>query len=82
MVPCSLESKKCSSRLFGASKMWMTVISRQKTGSQLFGAGKKWNRTIWKLNKLIHTYFEPEKRFKSYVEIEKSGSVLFGDQKM
>ena len=27
-------------------------------------------------------YFEPDKHFCSYLEIEKSGSLLFGDQKM
>ena len=40
--------------------------------SQLFG--------IWK--KLVPSYFEPDKHCCSYLEREKSGSLLFGDQKM
>ena len=40
--------------------------------SQLFG--------IWK--KLVPSYFEPDKYCCSYLEREKSGSLLFGDQKM
>ena len=32
--------------------------------------------------KLVPSYFEPDKRCCSYLEKEKSGSLLFGDQKM
>ena len=32
--------------------------------------------------KLVHTYFEPDKHCRSYLEREKSGFLLFGDQKM
>ena len=31
---------------------------------------------------MVHSYFEPDKHCCSYLEIEKSGSLLFGDQKM
>ena len=31
---------------------------------------------------MVPSYFEPEKHCCSYLEIEKSGSLLFGDQKM
>ena len=34
------------------------------------------------LEKLVHSYFEPDKHCCSYLEREKSGSLLFGDQKM
>ena len=34
----------------------------------------------WK--KLVPSYFEPDKHCCSYLEREKSGSLLFGDQKM
>ena len=34
------------------------------------------------LEKLVPTYFEPDKHCCSYLEREKSGSLLFGDQKM
>ena len=37
---------------------------------------------IWKWKKLVSRYFEPDKHFCSYLEREKSGSLLFGDQKM
>ena len=37
---------------------------------------------IWKWKKLVPSYFEPDKHFCSYLEREKSGSLLFGDQKM
>ena len=34
------------------------------------------------VEKLVPTYFEPDKLCCSYLEREKSGSLLFGDQKM
>ena len=37
---------------------------------------------IWKWKKLVPNYFEPVKYCCSYLEREKSGSLLFGDQKM
>ena len=37
---------------------------------------------IWKWTKLVPSYFEPDKHCCSYLKIEKSGSLLFGDQKM
>ena len=33
------------------------------------------------VGKMVHSYFEPDKHCCSYLEIEKSGSLLFGDQK-
>ena len=38
--------------------------------------------TIWKWKKLVLSYFEPDKHSCSYLEREKSGSLLFGDQKI
>ena len=52
-----------------------------KTGSQPVGARKKCFPAIWKWKKLVPSYFEPDKHFCSYLEREKSGSLLFGDQK-
>ena len=91
---CSyLEREKSGSLLFGDQKMQFTtdrskekvydiylkseklVHSQQEHKqniSQLFG--------IWK--KLVPSYFEPDKHCCSYLEREKSGSLLFGDQKM
>ena len=37
---------------------------------------------IWKWEKLVPSYYEPDKRCCSYLEREKSGSLLFEDQKM
>ena len=37
---------------------------------------------IWKWKKLVSSYFLPDKYFCSYLEREKSGSLLFGEQKM
>ena len=34
------------------------------------------------VEKLVLSYFTPEKHCHSYLEREKSGSLLFGDQKM
>ena len=33
------------------------------------------------VEKLVRSYFVPDKHFCSYLEREKSGSLLFGDQK-
>ena len=43
---------------------------------------KKCFSAIWKCKKLVPSYFEPDKHCCSYLEREKSGSLLFGDQKM
>ena len=37
---------------------------------------------IWKWEKLVPSYFEPDKHCCIYLERDKSGSLLFGDQKM
>ena len=37
---------------------------------------------IWKWKKLVPSYFEPDKHCCSYLEREKRGILLFGDQKM
>ena len=38
--------------------------------------------TIWKCKKLVPSYFKYDKHSCSFLEREKSGSLLFGDQKM
>ena len=43
---------------------------------------EKTGSAIWKWKKLNPRYFEPDKHCCSYLEREKSGSLLFGDQKM
>ena len=77
-------------QLFGERKKWIPAIWRsknvakekdydiylkqehEKNVSQLFGSGVK----------KVPSYFEPDKHCCSYLEREKSGSLLFGDQKM
>ena len=53
----------------------------RKTGSQQLGARKKCFPAIWKWKKLVPSYFEPDKHCCSYLEKEKSGFLLYGDQK-
>ena len=43
---------------------------------------KKCFPAIWKWEKLVPSYFEPDKHCCSYLDIEKSRSLLFGNQKM
>ena len=50
-------------------------------GSEPVGARKKCLPAIWKWEKLIPSYFEPDKHCCSYLEIEKCGSLLLGDLK-
>ena len=83
--PCYLESKKCSSQLLGARKKIMTSIQSQKNCFTDSRSTKKMcprPKNIWKWKKLVPSYFEPNKHCCSYLEREKSGSLLFGDQKM
>ena len=53
----------------------------RKSGSQPVGR-KKIFPSIWKWKKQVPSYFEPDKHCCSYLEREKCGSLLFGDQKM
>ena len=80
--PCYLETKKCSSQQLGARKKIMTSISSQKNWFTASRSTKKCFPAIWKWEKLVPGYFEPYKHCCSSLEREKSGSLLFGDQKM
>ena len=55
-----------------SEKLVHSQQKHEKKFSQLFRYGKK----------LVPSYFEPDKHSCSYLEREKSGSLLFGDQKM
>ena len=55
-----------------SEKLVHSQQEHEKNVSQLFASG----------NKLVPSYFEPDKHCCSYLEREKSGSLLFGDQKM
>ena len=54
-----------------SEKLVHSQYEHEKNVSQLFG---KWK-------KLVTSYFEPDKHCCSYLEREKSGSLLFGDKK-
>ena len=61
------EHEKNVSQLFGILTNTVAAIQREK-------------KVEWK--KLVPSYFEPDKLCCSYLEREKSGSLLFGDKKM
>ena len=56
-------------------KLEKLVHSQQEQEKKCFPAICKWK-------KKVPSYFEPDKHCCSYLEREKSGSLLFGDQKM
>ena len=97
LVHSQYEYEKNVSQLFGSGKNWFLAISSltntvatiwrekkvitcyletKKCSSQLLGASKK------NMKKLVPSYFEPDKHCCSYMEREKSDSLLFGYQKM
>ena len=55
-----------------SEKLVHSQQEHEKNVSQLFGRGKN----------LVPNYFEPDKHCCSYLEREKSGFLLYGDQKM
>ena len=60
----------------------MTSVNVRKTGSQPVGARLKCFFSYLEVEKTGSYYFEPDKHCCSCMEKEKSGSLLFGDQKM
>ena len=91
---CSyLEREKSGSLLFGDQKMQFTTVrSKEKDYDTYLKSEKlvhsqqeqekKCFPAIWKWKKLVPSYFEHDKHCCSYLEREKRGSLLFGDQKM
>ena len=88
-----LEREKSGYMLFVEQKMQFTTVrikekkrrylfKVRKTVSQQLGARKKCFPAIWKCIKLVPSYFKPDKHCCSYLEREKSGYLLFEDQKM
>ena len=61
----------------GQRKRLFYLFKVRKTGSLPVGSRKKCFPAIWKWKKLVPTYFEPDKHCCSYLEREKSGSLLF-----
>ena len=60
-------------------KRLLHLFKVRKTGSQQLGARKKCLPAIWKWKKVVPSYIETDKLCCSYLEREKSGSLLFGD---
>ena len=90
---CSyLEREKSGSLLFGDQKMQFTTVRSKEKDYDIYlkseklvqasRSKKKCFPAICKWKKLVPSYFEPDKHCCSYLEREKSGSLLFGDQKM
>ena len=65
-----------------------TVRSKEKDydiylkSEKLVHSQQEHEKNVSKWKKLVPSYFEPDKHCCSYLEREKSGSLLFGDQKM
>ena len=57
-------------------------LKSEKLLHRLVGARKICFPAIYMWEKMVPSYFEPHKLCCSYLEIEKSGSLLFGDQNM
>ena len=87
-----LERKNSGSLLFGDQKMQFTNVRSKEKDYDIYLKSEKLVHSnqeheksfpaIWKCIKLVPSYFEPKKDCCSYFEREKSGSLLFGDQKM
>ena len=59
-----------------------TVRSKEKDYDIYLKSEKLVHSQQWKWKKLVPSYFEPDKHCCSYLEREKCGSLLFGEQKM
>ena len=71
MYITTVRSKEKEYDIYLKSENWFTV---SRSTNKCFPAIQKWK-------KLVPSYFEPDKHYCSYLEREKSGSLLFGDQK-
>ena len=60
-------------------KRLLYLFILRKTGSQQLGTQNKCFQAICKWKKLVPSYFETDKHCCSYLEREKSGSLLFGN---
>ena len=80
------QHEKNVSQLFGSGKNWFLAISSlTNTVAAIFPAiwrPKNLVHNCWKWKKLVPSKIEPDKHCCSYLEREKSGSLLFEDQKM
>ena len=90
LVPSYFEPDK--QQLFGERKKWIPAIWRlknvvhncQEQGKRLLHLFKVRKTAaiwiaIWKQKKVVPSYFEQDEHCCSYLEREKSGSLVFGD---
>ena len=81
-IPAIWRPKNVVHNCLEQGKRLRHLFKVRKTGSQPVRARKKCFLAIWEWKKLVPSYFEPDKHCCSYLETEKSVSLLFGDQKM
>ena len=91
---CSyLEREKSGFLLFGDQKMQFTTVRSKENDYDIYLKSEKLvhsqqehetnvSQLFGNWKKLVPSYFEPDKHCCSYLEREKSGSLLFGDQKI
>ena len=77
--PYYLESKKCSSQLLGTNKKDYDIYLKSE---KLVHSQQEHEQNISLPFRSGKNWFEPDKKCCSYLEREKSGSLLFGDKKM
>ena len=87
-----LEREKSGSLLFGDQKMQFTSVRRKEKDYDIYlkseklvhsqQVHKKMFPSYLKVKNPVPSYFEPDKHCCSYLEREKSGSLLFGHQKI
>ena len=76
-VPVIWSIKNLVHNCYKQGKRLLHLFKVRKTGSQQLGARKICFPAILNWKKLVPTYFEPDKHYCSYLEREKSGSLLF-----
>ena len=85
--------EKSGSLLYGDQKMQFTTVRSKEKDYDIYLKSEKLVHSqqehkknvsllLGKVEKLVPSYFEPDKHCCSYLERDKSGSLLFGDQKM
>ena len=80
--PCYLETKKMQFTTFRSKeKDYDISLKLEKLVHSNYEYEKSVFPAIWKWKKMVPSYIEPENHCCSYLEREKSGSLLFGDQK-
>ena len=81
--PCYQETKKCSfTTVRSKEEDYDIYLKSENVVHSHSRSTKKFFPAIWKWEKLVPSYFEPDQHCCSYLDIEKCRSLLFGNQKM